>query len=92
MRHGIGKIVRFDGAAVGEGGRIKIKDHRTILESVGEREAEILSAERGLGCEIRRLGAFLQSRNCRHNQARGKDYSKDSRPLHVISPVRPKPQ
>src|SRR6185295_19952258 len=45
---GVGEFVRLDGAAGCERGRIKVQNDRTLFERGGEREGELLAAERGL--------------------------------------------
>ncbi len=58
----LGEFVRLEGAPGREGRRIEVENHRPLLEGFGEREAELLAAERGLRHEVRRHGPGLQGR------------------------------
>ena len=60
LRHGGGKVMRLEGAALGEGGGIEIDHHRAFLQRVGEMEGELFAAQAGGGREIRRLVPDLE--------------------------------
>ncbi len=85
LRHGVGKGLRFQRAALGERLGIEIHHHRALLQRVGEREGEFLAAERRLRREVRRFVAgFERSEGGRGEQRGGEKSSGEA--VHVRHP------
>jgi hypothetical protein len=63
----------FDRAARRERGRIEIEHNRSLLQRIGEREGELLAAERGLRREIGRRRADRKGRIGRRRTNVGSD-------------------
>src|SRR6185437_1235624 len=67
-----GKGVRLDVAAARVGRRVEVHHHRPLLQGVLQREGEGLTRKGGLGLEIRRRIAVLQSSQSRERDHTGK--------------------